>query len=455
MSYSHHVKRENITKEEGKWKESTFCTSVGFDKVKLEFGKTAIHVDWNKLEGIMLSGDDKVSKAKSHIRYIAPEEGQREIIDIEGNKKYSSIIIEYPYYSLKIYSPNKRNQSQDTRLLTVHVVPQELELKNLNNYSVNELKSRVTDIINELGETYGIYIIKEGLVFQYAELNRNYIFPRQTPYEDIFFGYFNAAFASESPSMDNLPKIKADKNISPEQAGVFSNSSTIGIHVYNKVYNVEENSKNIFIKGIKGMMDINGEESIDVGCIYRVEFVVKRKNRVKSFLSKPYLFFPNEENPDDSEAHKRMLKQDDIEKAYSKYLKKHVYNSFERTFEKPIEAMITETTQNPINTSDKQWSDKFAGEFCARARKYGISIEFYRPKDIDFILRYSKVLNDKKTIEYNRKRCIDEIVAKSNETLTTSAEDIREGINDINYIEMIKDLLNSDELEYTVIYFQV
>ncbi len=285
MSFSNHIKRENITKEKGKWKESTFYTSVGFDKVKLEFSKTAIRVDWNKLEGIMLSGDDKATKAKSHIRYIAPEEGQQEIIDIKGNKKYSSIIIEYPYYSLKIYSPNKGNQIQDTRLLTVHVVPQEPELKNLNNYSVNELKSCVIDIINELGEIYGIYIIKEGLVFQYAELNRNYIFPRQTPFEDIFFGFFNAAFASERPSMDNLPKIKADKNISPEQAGVFSNSSTIGIHVYNKVYNVEENSKNIFIKGIKGIMDINGEESIDVGCIYRVEFVVKRKNRVKSFLS--------------------------------------------------------------------------------------------------------------------------------------------------------------------------
>ncbi len=174
------------------------------------------------------------------------------------------------------------------------------------------------------------------------------------------------------------------------------------------------------------------------------------------FLSKSYLFFPNEEYPDNSEAQKRMLKQEDIEKAYSKYLKKHVYNSFERTFEKPIEAMILETTENPINTSDKRWTDKFAGEFCARAKKYGISPEFYRPEDIEFILKYSKVLNESRTIKLNLRRCLDKIVTKSKEAMTSSVEDIREGINSKeNYVEIIKDLLNSDEHEYTVIYFQV
>ena len=424
-----------------------YITDVGFDLVKCRVYIESI--DWQRLITIIESSSNKIElkspDIEKHIHVRIVDE-KTSLLKIPGNLWYSSIIIEYPYYKLQLIEAGERSLSpipgnEDIRQLSIHVKPKNEDLGNLNNYECIELKNRTLEIFDEL-ELYGIKLDRTRANINYFELNRNYCFKIRNDgisdkscdkYEESRIGnliipFFYAAFCEvkeylgdDSRKLTIVPKNDTWSVLGDaELEGVSLLSSTVGVHVYNKVLDIEENNSNVYIENPN---------------IIRVEFVVKKEKQVISWLKTSNIF---------------ELDQDIIRNTYNRDLDRYGIEPFKLQHDKLLERV----SQGGFDTSDKQWTNKVVKEVLFWLPQLNLHPGFVDYDDIKTIL---KMIDDElesksekegkpksRTIEMNMSRCFKKLKEKS-----------KDYFDEIDYTSIVIECLKEEAKSFMVEYITI
>ncbi len=380
MNIANHWERSNAFRNLSLY-ETSCSTDIGFDLVKCRVND--IKVDWDMIERIASKSTNVIdinsTLLERHLHFTTAE-GATKPLRILGSEKYSAIIIKYPYFSLKLQSSNIRSQTgiggKEIMQLCIHIEPAIKCLGNIDNVDCYGLQERTRDIIYDLKQ-FGIEIGKKSIVLNYAEINRNY------PYEhndNVFLKYFNAAFTSLPDTFRILPQYLPWGALGvKDQSGIFADSSTISIHVYDKIIEIENTNKNVVIESPQH--------------IYRLEFIVKKSKQIERWLGTANLF--------DLEPYM-------VENAFYKFLNKYVFHPYNTQFSK---FYLHAIDPEGIDTSKKHWTDAFYQEIYMLSERHGIDICFITPNTIKELLCEHK--QSSRTIEKNLNRCIKMIVEKS------------------------------------------
>ena len=349
MNLAQHLQRQNefwsIPVEYEYW--GTGIT--GFDLVKCKV--YVKNIQWDVLESIISSSNGHIHtdspSPEDHIKYTyTSQKGQ--LLCIPGNKQFSAIIIKYLDFTLKLQAANiqiKANKVSDTMQLCIYEKPVNPHLGNIDNYSCFSLQSRIHSIMDSL-EVYGIYLDREHVTLNYVEINHNYVFET-----DHFLSYFNTAFSSLPHRFSILPKYEPWGFCGvTDQLGIFANSSTICIHVYEKIMELESSNNKLYICSPKH--------------IYRVEFVIKTPKQISRWLGS--------DNPFD-------IEQVTVDTAFINLLNKYVIDMytahFNRFYDFVVDTFNTDTTK-------KHWSDDYIRDLVTYSNRFKIDISFLTPKII-------------------------------------------------------------------------
>ncbi len=404
----HDIKTQYVILNNLQEHSATYSSAVGFDLIKCRVFIQSIK--WDQLNNIIKKSsgvpDYQSLKAEDHIRYTIAG-GNNKPLNIYGNNEngnYASIMIEYKDFSLRLLSANIKKKG-DVNQLIVHVSPQIDVLGNMNNASAEIVKKRVRAVIRCLKSKFGIILDETVATINYFELNRNYAYDGKG-----FIEFFEAAFCSLPDRFCISPKKTPWGSLGVvDNLGIFANSSTVQLHVYNKLLETEENSQ-IFLY-------------VEAPTVYRVEFVVTKKKQVESWLSTSNVF---------------ELKQDKVEEAYFKYLKKYAIDPFDQQYKLFYEFIIG--LEDIYDTSKRHWTDEFANRLIFYAPRFHLDPIFITPDEVKKMLKERPAQT--KTIEQNLNRCVNSIIEKTN--LYIDGE---------NYETKIKNLLLSTEEPYEIKYY--
>lgn len=367
------------------YKFLTIPMRVGFDRIRVVLDIKEI--DWDKLANAMEREKELHMDALTVKQTVNSEQA---LLICNGKQPLpwvSDIMIRFSNFTLSINRGNGRS-NHDICSLEVFISPLKgyEYLGNFSNNSCEEEQSYVRELIQKIGENYGIYFIKDYADLRQMELNINFKMKRGIvgaietlgAYQAKLNGFTHSEYKENGGESYLANKETLWRTILSGvfPTGLVSTSTNRIVKIYDK------SRETIYSNNKKTKSDVIIKE---LSKMCRIEYTVKRKEIIGQYCNKKSNLFE--------------LTQEDIEGAFRK-LSEELLAIPIKDYYREIDDAFAKYLENLDITKDRKWREKFFSRIVEKVNSYGAGIYIVTEDDI-----YSATSHmSAKTVTSNAKR---------------------------------------------------